>query len=106
MSAIDGLRGLIRDHAYSAYINEAMFLIVESHFRLREYDAVTEWVNRMLEVYPESELTGYALIRLGKGYENRDRHDDAIEIYQTVLKVFPSRDLASLARRSLRATEL
>jgi TolA-binding protein len=105
-NAISDMSELIRKHSYSPHINEAMFLIVESQFQLREYDSVVESVNRMLEIYPEDELTGYALLRLGKVYENKDRHDDAIEIYQTVLKVFPQRDLAALARSSLRSTEL
>ncbi len=97
---------LVKKHPYSAYIPEAMFLSIESNFILRRYDQCIEHANRMLDLYPDSELTGYALLRLGKIYEQQERHEEAIEIYKTVVKSFPFRDLASLATQQLRAIEL
>ncbi len=98
--------GLIREHPYSAHIPEAMFLIVEGYFQLQEYDQVIETVNKMVDLYPELELTGYALLRAGKVYESQDRHDEAISVYQTVMRSFPQRGLASVAQTSLRGMEL
>ncbi len=97
---------LVKEHPYSAYVPESLFLLVEANFILRNYDVCIQAVNKMLDVFPESELTGYAMLRLGKIYELQDRHDEAIDIYKTVLISFPDRGLASLANSSLRAVEL
>lgn len=104
--AVDQFEVLLKKHPYSPFIPEALLLLVESHFVLGNYDQVTFYANKMLDVYPESELTGYALIRLGKVYELQDRHSDAIDIYKTVLLSFPDRGLASVAQSSLRSVEL
>lgn len=104
--ATQSLKLLIQKHPYSAYIPEAMFLVVESEFVLRNYDECVAYTNRMLDLFPEFELTGYALVRLGKVYEMQERHQEAIEVYQTVLKSFPQRDVANVAQGSLKAIQL
>jgi TolA-binding protein len=104
--ATKALNAVVKNHPYSAYLPEAMFLLVESHFQLRENDRSVYWANQMIELYPENELTGYAMIRLGKIFEQQERHEEAMEIYKTVLKSFPQRDLASVADHALRAEQL
>lgn len=97
---------LIDEHSYSAHVPEALFLLVEGYFQLREYDQVIRTVDKMVDLYPELELTGFALLRAGKVYEFRDRHDEAISVYQTVMRSFPNRQLSSVAQDSLREIEL
>ena len=97
---------VINEHSYSAHILEAFFLKIESHFQLRQYSQATRALDKMVELFPSHELTGYAMLRIGKIYEYQDRHDEAIRIYETVLQAFPDRNLASTARESLRAVEL
>ena len=105
-SAVEKFNKVIADHPYSAYVPEALFLLVESQFVLRNYDQCIHAINKMIDLYPESELTGYAMLRLGKVYELQDRHDEAIDIYKTVLISFPDRGIASVANSNLRAVEL
>jgi tetratricopeptide (TPR) repeat protein len=83
-----------------------MFLLVECNFILREFENTIAYTNKMLDLYPENELTGFAMLRLGKVYEEQDRLEDAIEIYKTLLNTFPNRGVASAARNSLRSVEL
>jgi TolA-binding protein len=97
---------ILRNHNYSVHVPEAMFLLVQCHFQLREHDAVIELVNKMIDVYPEDELTGYAILRLAQIYRLRDRPGDAVGLYELVLKAFPYPDLTKMARLELRATEL
>jgi TolA-binding protein len=97
---------LLRDHPYSAQVPEAMFLLVEGYFQLQEYDQVIAYANKMVDLYPELEVTGYALLRAGKVYETQERHDEAMSIYQTVMRSFPSRGLASIAQDALREIQL
>jgi TolA-binding protein len=99
-------REILKDHPYSPYVPESLFLLVEINFMTRKYDQCVSYANKLLDLYPENELTGFAMLRLGKVYELQDRQDDAVEIYKTVIKVFPSREIASLASESLRSVEL
>lgn len=96
----------IRDHSYSAYLPEAYFLLNESFFVLNRWEEVIKTTDKMVEIFPENELTGFALLRAGKVYEMQDKPSQAVEIYKTVLKVFPSRSLASQAKMSIEATDL
>jgi TolA-binding protein len=60
----------------------------------------------MVELFPQSELTGFALIRLGSIYQIQNRNEEAVDIYKTVMRSYPQRDVASQARASLRDLEL
>lgn len=104
--ASKSLTVLVKNHPYSAHLPEAMFLLVESHFQMHEYDRCVYWANQMIELYPENELTGYSMIRLGKIFEHQDRHEEAMDLYKTVIKSFPQRDLASIANSALSAEQL
>jgi TolA-binding protein len=104
--AVRALTLLVNKHTYSVHIPEAMFLLVESHYLLNEFDDSVYFANKMIDLFPENELTGYAMVRLGKIYVNKERYEEAIDIFQTVLKSFPQRDVANVARQSLRAVEL
>ena len=60
----------------------------------------------MVELIPHHELTGFALIRLGRIYEMQNRNEEAVDIYKTVLRSYPQRDVASQAKASLKGVEL
>ena len=83
-----------------------MFLLAEGHFKLQQYDDCLQVANKMIELFPESELTGYAMVHLGQIYELNNRHEDAIGIYKTVMKSFPNRDLGVVARNALEKVEM
>lgn len=104
--ALIGFDKVIRDHSYSAHVPESLFLKLESHFQLREFSKALKAYEALLQLYPADELTGYAMIRVGKIYEYENRFDDAIQVYRNVLLVFPQREVASLAREQLRASGL
>ena len=96
----------IDKNPFSMDINEAFFLLSESYFQMDDYERCLTTVEKMIELFPESELTGYAMIRMGKIYEYQERPEEAVDIYQTVLLTFPERGIASQARKSLQSVEL
>ncbi len=96
---------IIQEHGYSSQVIEAHFLSVEGDFLLGQMDEATETINQMVSLFPASELTGFALIRLGQILEGRDRYDEALQVYRTVLKTFPYRNVASAAQKHLRHME-
>lgn len=86
---------------------EAYFLLAESQFRSDDLDGCVRTLNSMITLFPESQLTGYGLLRLGKIYEGQDRFEDAALIYRTIGHSFKEdQKLVDLARVSLKAVEL
>ncbi len=92
-------------YPYAPQIGEAYFLLTESYFRVRDYENATKTVQKMVSLFPGNELTGFALIRLGQIFEYERRPEEAAEVYQTVLKSFPQREVASQASESIRNLE-
>jgi tetratricopeptide (TPR) repeat protein len=105
-NAVSQFLAFIKDHSYSAQLPEAYFLLNECFFSLNRWEEVIKITEKMVEIFPENEMTGYALLRAGKVYEMQDKPSQALEIYKTVLRVFPNRNLASQAKISIEATDL
>lgn len=97
---------VIDKYGYSPDVPEAFFLLSESLFQENELEECTTTIQRMVELFPNHELTGFALIRLGRIYEIQNRNEEAVDIYKTVLRSYPQRDVASQARASLRGIDL
>lgn len=93
-------------YSYSEHAPDAYFLWLDGSYRLGDYRQCIEISNEMVEQYPGTELTGFALIRLGRIYEIQGRAEDAVDIYKTVLRTFPQRDVASQAKESLKGLDL
>lgn len=96
---------LIDKYGYSVQAVEAHFLLAEGQYQMGDMEAATSTINAMIELFPESELTGFAMIRLGQIFEGRDRYEDAVQIYRTVLRSYPYRSVASQAELKLRHME-
>jgi TolA-binding protein len=99
-------RQVIDRYSYSHYVTESYFLLSESHYLENELEEATTVIQQMVELFPSHELTGFALIRLGRIYEGQNRNEEAVDIYKTVLRSYPQRDVASQAKASLRGLDL
>lgn len=99
------LQKYIREYPFSAKLPESYFLLMESYYQDKNFSDCTKTIDAMIRHFPENEMTGFALIRMAKIMEEQGRIRDAAEIYRTVLKSFPYRDVASSASESLRGME-
>lgn len=97
---------IIDRYSYTPYVTDAYFLMAEGYFQQNQLEECTAVIQQMVELFPQHELTGFALIRLGRIYEVQNRNDEAIDIYKTVLRSYPQRDVASQARTSLKGVDL
>ena len=97
---------IISRFSYSTYVTESYFLLSEGYFQMNELEQCTETIQQMVELFPSHELTGFALVRLGRIYQIQNRNEEAVDIYKTVMRSFPQRDVASQAKSSLRNIEL
>jgi len=96
----------IEKYSYSEHTPSAYFLWLDGAFRLGDYRECVEISNQMVEQFPGVELTGFALLRLGRIYEIQGRAEDAVDIYRTVLRTYPQRDVATQAKSSLKGLDL
>lgn len=97
---------LIQLYPQSVHLVEAHFLLVEGLYQVDDFEAAIETIEKMLDLFPESVLTGFALLRLGKIFESHDRLEDAIEVYRAIESNYQNPDLLSQARASLKAVAL
>ena len=96
---------MIERYGYTTYVAESYFLLAESQFQLSEMEDCTNIIQQMVELFPHHELTGFALVRLGRIYELQNRNEEAVDIYKTVLRSFPQRDVASQAKASMKGID-
>lgn len=99
-------RRLIDDYPESVHAVEAYFLLIEGEYQTQDFENCITSIDEMLTLYPENELTGFAMLRLGKIFESQDRIEDAIEIYKAMLKDFKSSKLREQAKLSLMSVEI
>jgi len=82
-------RQVIERYPVSKDIIETHFLLAESLFLSGQIDASMDLVDEMMTRYPDSELTGFIMLRMGQVLEKKNRLDEALEVYQAVFRQFP-----------------
>lgn len=99
-------KAVIDHYSFSPDVLEAYFLYSEGLYQTRNFELCAQTIHAMIELFPDSELTGFAMLRLGRIFEIQKRSTEALDIYKTVVRSFPQRDLASQAVNSIRLLEL
>lgn len=97
---------LISKYPDSVHVVEAHFLLAEGQYQLGELEASVDSIEKMISLFPDSELTGFALLRLGRVFEKQDRLEDAADVYRAVISNFKQDEIARQAQVSLRAVAL
>lgn len=100
------LTSLINLYPDSHHLVEAHYLIIEAYSQQEQTAMVITWVDKMVELYPENRLTGYALLKVGGIYEMDGRPEDAVRIYKTIVAVYDDKKLISQAQVAVSELEL
>lgn len=82
--AIAAFRLLIERFPDSPETIEAYFLLAESFYQMQSVEDCIDTVEQMISLFPESELTGFGMLRLALLFQQRQLEDDAVQIVQTV----------------------
>lgn len=104
--AIATFQKLIERFPASTGSLEAQFLIVESYYMLQQYQACLTEAEKLIDLYPENEMTGWAMLRMGQIYQERHRGEEASEIFRTVIRSFQNVNLIKQAKLLLSQTEV
>lgn len=97
---------VIDKYPESIHVVESHFLLAEGLYQLREDEKAVQTIETMISLFPESELTGFSLLRLGKIFEKQDRLEDAADVYRSVLVNFKQPEIATQATTALKAVAL
>lgn len=94
---------ITRDYPTSPKAIEAYFLLTESAYLQKDEKKVVEVADLLVSQYPDHELTGFALLRLGQINESNHREEEASEIYRAVMRNFHNPQLVEQAKRMSQA---
>lgn len=100
------LEDLITRHPDSVHVVEAHFLLAESQYQMGENEKAVGTIETMISLFPESELTGFSLLRLGKIFEKEERLEDAADIYRAILTNFKQPEISTQASLALKSVAL
>lgn len=103
--AQDEFRRLIDRYPSSPRVVEAYFFVAETAFLKQDFKTCLETSEIMVNQYPDHELTGFILLRVGQISESGRRLGEAAEIYSTVRRSFRHEGLREQARLMERALE-
>ena len=97
IAASELLKRYVERNAGSGQVDDAIFLLGESHLLAKEYASAELEYDRLLRDYPESDSSAAASFRLGEAYAGQSRMEDfdqeftvkALEQYQRYLRDYP-----------------
>ena len=81
-------RRMIEKYPMSPQVVEAHFLLTESYFLSTQLNEAMDVIDKMITQYPENELTGFVMLRMGQILQERKRPAEAQEIYKLIIKEF------------------
>ncbi len=97
--AIKEFRKLTEQYPLSEYNVESRFFIAESYFKKKDYKSSLAMIDEMVNLYPDNDLTGFILLRMGQISEINNQYEEASEIYRTVEKNFRNDKIQQQARQ-------
>ncbi len=103
--AIQSFSDLVEKYPLSNHSVEARFFIAESYFLKKDYKSCLQEIDTMVSQYPDNDLTGFILLRMGQISEINNQTEEASEVYQAVRKNFKNDKLKQQARNLAQSVE-
>lgn len=98
---------LIEKYPSSPRVVEAYFFQAEGFFLTGQYQQSLDVIDHMIQHFPDSELTGFIMLRMGQILASRNRADEAKEVYKVILQVHGNNpDIKDQAEKLLKTAEL
>ncbi|MDG0816531.1 tetratricopeptide repeat protein [Bdellovibrio svalbardensis] len=103
--AIRSFSDLVEKYPLSNHHVEARFFIAESYFLKKDFKSCLQEIDTMVSQYPDNDLTGFILLRMGQISEINNQTEEASEVYQAVQKNFKNDKLKQQARKLAQSVE-
>ncbi len=94
---VEKAKKLIDTYPSSVHVVESYFFMAESYFHKSDLKKCTETIDLMVAQFPDHDLTGFILLRLGQISEMNSQPDEAREIYSLVSQQFNNPTLKNQA---------
>lgn len=90
----------------SSLAPEAMFMLAESYYLGSKPNESLDIIEQMMTLFPENEMTGFIMLRMGQIFQERRKPEEAAEVYRTVIDQFGQNpSLKKQAEKLLKTTE-
>lgn len=99
---IQNLNQLLTSYPNSAFTDDALFEIGESHLSQQQYEKAISNFQRIVNTFPNSSYVSKALIKLGLIYYNTNRAQESLKLYQTVVSNYPGSEEAQSALKGIK----
>ncbi|MBN1291910.1 MAG: tetratricopeptide repeat protein [Candidatus Latescibacteria bacterium] len=83
--AILGAAGIIREYANSRYVDNSLFIMGMSYFRIEDYRQALTKFNEIIEAFPDGEFGADAIYYKARCLIEMDRYDDAKVILNDIM---------------------
>jgi TolA-binding protein len=90
---------VMEDYPLSRYKVESHFFMAEAFFLQKDYKNSLDLIDQMVQQYPDNDLTGFIMLRMGQISELNNRLEEAAEIYKTVQTHFKNDQLRGQAHK-------
>jgi TolA-binding protein len=97
--SIREFRKVLDEFPLSRYKVESHFFMAEAFFLQKDYKNSLDLIDQMLVQYPDNDLTGFVMLRMGQISELNNRLEEASEVYKTVQNHFKNDQLRAQAHK-------
>lgn len=97
--AIKEFNKIINEYPLSSYKVESHFFVAESYFLQKDYKSSLDIINQMVQQFPDHQLTGFIMLRMGQISELNNRLEEAGAVYKTVRTHFKNSQLRAQAEK-------
>lgn len=97
--SIKEFRKVLDDYPLSRYKVESHFFMAEAYFLQKDYKNSLDLIDQMVQQYPDNDLTGFIMLRMGQISELNNRLEEAAEVYKTVQVHFKNDQLRDQAHK-------
>jgi TolA-binding protein len=114
---LEEVRTLFKEKNYSEAISEAekeleknpsstvlpefLFFLAESYYLTQQYQKSISYIEKLMTLYPENIMTGYAMLRLAHISEKTDQVNEAESVYKIIISQFQEKSLQQEAKKML-----
>ncbi|MNK07755.1 tol-pal system protein YbgF [compost metagenome] len=103
--AIREFNRLLEEYPLSRHSVESRFFVAESYFLKKDFKSSLAQIDEMVSQYPDNDLTGFILLRMGQISEANNQVEEASEVYQAVIKNFKNENLKTQAKKLAKSIE-
>ena len=79
-------------YSYTKNHPQSLLLLAESYYQLGDLKSTVETYSNLIEIYPEQEVAGYALLRLGQIHKERGQTREALGLLAILKEEFAHKE--------------